>query len=95
MDITSPIEQRWTFDKYFPDWFRTQDLVVMMRNAMRGELGLPIGATDAYPARRDPDWPWLTPRLRPEDHNYGLKGDEPGHARLTGSPPGSIPPAPE
>jgi hypothetical protein len=96
MDIMSSIELRRTFGEYFPDWFRTQDLVVIMRNAMRVELGLPVGATDAYPARRDPIWPWLTERPRPEDHNYGMNGDEQRHPalglRTDDPPPASTPP---
>jgi hypothetical protein len=71
MDITSPIEMRRTFEEYFPDWFRTQDLVVILRNAMRVELGLDPAAADAYPARRDPNWPWLTERRLPQDRGYG------------------------
>ncbi|MGW1740593.1 hypothetical protein ACWCPQ_17485 [Nocardia sp. NPDC001965] len=77
MSVTGPIELRQTFGEYFPDWFRTKDLIVLLRNSMRVELGLPAGSTDAYPARRIPDWPWLTERPRPEDHNYGLNCDHP------------------
>jgi hypothetical protein len=71
MSITSPIELRRTFGEYFPDWFRTQDLIVILRNAMRVELGLDPAAVDAYPARRDPNWPWLTKRQPPQDRGYG------------------------
>lgn len=103
MEITSPIELRCTFEKYFPDWFRTQDLIVILRNAMRVELGLDPAATDAYPARRDPNWPWLTERRPPEDHGYngrvGAEGDGPrrpasGHGRSVphDPPPGATPP---
>ncbi|OBF46886.1 hypothetical protein A5778_25420 [Mycolicibacterium monacense] len=71
IEITSPIELRRTFGEYFPDWFRARDLVVILRNAMRVELGLEPAAVDASPARRDPDWPWLTERRPPEEHEYG------------------------
>lgn len=101
MDVTGPIELRWTFDKYFPDWFRTQDLIVILRNAMRVELGLPVGAADAYPARRDPNWPWLTERPSPQDHGYngrkgeGRRAENPpgdGLSAALGPPPGATPP---
>ncbi|OBJ13789.1 hypothetical protein [Mycobacterium colombiense] len=71
MHITSPIELRRTFGDYFPDWFRTQDLVVILRNAMRVELGLKPATADAYPARQNPNWPWITERRPPQGHGYG------------------------
>jgi hypothetical protein len=60
MEITAPVEQRLSFTDYHPDWLRAKELVVALTNVMRRELGLPEGAVEAFPARRDPDWPWLS-----------------------------------
>jgi hypothetical protein len=58
MDITSVVEQRGSFDSYYPDWFRCQDLFEVLRDAMRKELGLDSPVREM----RSPDWPWLPDR---------------------------------
>lgn len=66
MDITAPVELRQAFDDYYPGWFQTQDLVSVLLNAMRGELGLLPAALG--PSRRDENWPWLDNRPARESY---------------------------
>ncbi|NDV08108.1 hypothetical protein GXW84_27040 [Rhodococcus sp. IEGM 248] len=62
MEITVPVETRSTFVDYYPAWFQALDLSTVLRDAMRMELGLDPAGTDAFPARRDQEWPWLSDR---------------------------------
>lgn len=72
MEITSVVELRGHFVEYYPDWFRTRDLVAVLRNAMRVELNLP-----ALPNRSlDDEWPWLADR--PDADSYvQMRGHHP------------------
>ena len=62
--LTEPLEEpRGTFIEYYPMWFQTRDLIHVMRDEMRRELGLPpVG--DVFPVglRTDANWPWLESR---------------------------------
>jgi hypothetical protein len=61
MEITWRIEKRASFTSYYPAWFQAQDLLQVLRDAMRTELGLPaLGSLTAGP--RGDDWPWLDSR---------------------------------
>jgi hypothetical protein len=66
MEITAVIEKRGSFVKYYPKWFRAQDLMGVLRNAMRAELGLNDAIETTYP--RDAQWPWLP--NRPSEEEY-------------------------
>lgn len=55
MEITAVVERRGPFVDYYPGWFRAQDLLGVLRNAMRAELGLNDAIEAAYP--RDAEWP--------------------------------------
>jgi hypothetical protein len=61
MDVTWRIEKRRPFTAYYPAWFQAQDLLHVLRDAMRTELGLPALA-DIAVGPRDADWPWLKSR---------------------------------
>lgn len=65
MEITSVIECRGPFADYYPGWFRAQDLLGVLRNVMRSELGLADEIHKSFP--RDPEWPWLPDRPTEED----------------------------
>jgi hypothetical protein len=78
MEITAPVELRYAFVKYYPGWFRAQDLLEVLRNDMRGELGLRGSIKSTYP--RDADWPWLPGR--PSEEEYIRRQSE-----IPGRPP--------
>ncbi|WP_405144728.1 hypothetical protein OG589_43005 [Sphaerisporangium sp. NBC_01403] len=59
LDITTAIELRRTFIEYYPGWFQAQDLLEVLRNAMRKELGL---TETLLSDSRHGDWPWLSDR---------------------------------
>lgn len=53
--------QHWVpFEDYYSGWNLERDLLAVLRNAMRRELGLPETDDGAFP--RDPTWPWLPDR---------------------------------
>lgn len=61
MEVTWRIEKRAPFTAYYPAWFQAQDLLHVLRDAMRTELGLAaLGEITAGP--REDDWPWLESR---------------------------------
>lgn len=58
MELTTTVESRGRFIDHYPIWFQARDLLGVLRNAMRGELGialLPDGP-------RNSEWPWLADR---------------------------------
>lgn len=71
MAVTAPIELREDFNEYYPVWFQARDLIHVLRDAMRNELGLPavLDAMSAFP--RQGDWPWLEERPPREAHIQG------------------------
>ena len=71
MDLTSNIERRGSFEEHYPAWFQTQDLIQVLRNAMREELGLPPVDADLP---RDLSWPWLTDRPSRESYVQHIRG---------------------
>lgn len=82
MEITAPVETRGAFVEYYPGWFRAQDLLGVLRNAMRTELGLKDSISTVYPS--DEDWPWLPDR--PAEAEYVRRQNEiPGRPPLTPS----------
>lgn len=82
MEITVVVETRGSFVNYYPGWFRAQDLLGVLRNAMRSELGLKDAIESDYP--RDDEWPWL--RDRPSEEEYIRRQTEiPGRPPLTPS----------
>lgn len=56
-----------TFIEYYPGWFQAQDLLSMLRDAMREELGMPekLSSTES---RKASGWPWL--ESRPSRKSY-------------------------
>ncbi len=83
MEVTAYIERRDAFTRYYPAWFQAQDLVEVLRNAMRVELGLPAMLGDSRVAgRRSDDWPWLPDRPTRESYYQGHgMHDSPGADR--------------
>lgn len=71
MDITGPIETRKAFTEYYPTWFQTQDLIQVMVNSMRRELGLSDLPIEGR-GRDNDQWPWLT--SRPPRESYATNG---------------------
>jgi hypothetical protein len=59
IDLTSNIEKRDSFKNHYPMWFQADDLLSVLRQAMRRELGV---SGELEPQRRSPDWPWLPDR---------------------------------
>ncbi|MGV8977254.1 MAG: hypothetical protein ACOH17_04350 [Cellulomonas sp.] len=59
MEITGGVEMGDSYTNFSPEFFRARDLVGVLRNAMRNELGLD-DPLDLGP-RREANWPWLTP----------------------------------
>lgn len=76
MELTVFLEQRQAFISYYPVWFQAQDLIHVLRNEMRVELGLPSHGDSV---RLDRNWPWLPSRPSAEhyiqDHS-GQSGSE-------------------
>ncbi|MEL4318720.1 hypothetical protein WJX64_06890 [Leifsonia sp. YIM 134122] len=88
MEITVVLEKRGSFINYYPGWFRAQDLLGVLRNAMRTELGLKDAVLSDYP--RDDEWPWLSDR--PSESEYiRRQTDIPGRPPLTDSETARLP----
>ena len=67
--LTAPIETRDTFTSYYPAWFQAQDLIHVMRDEMRAEIGLaPVGEVFPVGLRADGSWPWLEDRPARESY---------------------------
>jgi hypothetical protein len=81
MEITWRIEKRGPFTSYHAAWFQAQDLLHVLRDAMRIELGLPaLGTLTAGP--RGDDWPWL--ESRPPYESYIQQHPQRSTAVLSG-----------
>lgn len=90
MDVTWRIEKRAAFTAYYPAWFQAQDLLHVLRDAMRTELGLPaLGEITAGP--RGDDWPWLA--SRPPYESYVQQ--QPPNLTEESTPDGSSAPLPK
>jgi hypothetical protein len=66
MQVTSVVERRGAFIEFYPGMFRAQDLLGVLRNAMRNELGLKDEIDVVFP--RQAEWPWLQDRPSEEDY---------------------------
>lgn len=66
MELTAVIETKGAFTEFHPQWFKARDLLGVLRNAMRRELGL-LDAVDAE-LPRSGDWPWLSERPTEEEY---------------------------
>ena len=80
MELSAFIEgpDRYGSDDYYPHWLATRDLVHLVRDAMRKELGLPeLGQS---PSATDDDWPWLPDRANPDTYRrrFNVTTSEPG-----------------
>lgn len=63
MELTATVELRRPFTDHYPMWFQAQDLLEVLKNAMRAELGLPpMTEGKRTLGRRANDWPWLPDR---------------------------------
>lgn len=60
MEIGGEIEIRGTFTEYHVGWYMARDMIQVLRNEMRIELGLPEANVNQFP--RSEDWPWLSDR---------------------------------
>lgn len=78
MEVTGEVERRGAFTRYYPTWWRCRDLVMVLRNSMRVELGLPEILETPFP--RVTEWPWLPDR--PNEAEYIRR-----QARIPGRPP--------
>lgn len=59
MELTATVELRGAFQDHYPMWFQARDLLQVLRNSMRAELGL---AEIDVVSPRSPEWPWLPDR---------------------------------
>ena len=66
LELTSLVTPKGAFTQYYPTWFQTQDLLHVLRDAMRVELGLNEMETAEF--RRSGDWPWLPDRPQRESY---------------------------
>ncbi|MEE2568799.1 hypothetical protein V1638_05240 [Pseudarthrobacter sp. J64] len=82
MELTSFIEGREAFTSYYPVWFQAQDLIHVLRNTMRIELGL-VSHGDV---ERGDDWPWLESRPASESYIQDHSGPE----RPEDTPPSGV-----
>ena len=80
LEVTGVVEHRGVFVDFYPQWFRAQDLLGVLRNAMRRELGLVDEIQTALP--REPLWPWLPDRPSEEDY-IRRQAQIPGRPPLT------------
>ncbi len=62
LEVTTVVETRGAFTEYYPSWFQTGDLIQVLRDAMRQELGLESMPPQSWDSRRSDDWPWLPDR---------------------------------
>jgi hypothetical protein len=67
MEVTVFLELNQAFTDYYPVSFQAQDLLGVLRNAMREELGL--GELPNTRVRDDPDYPWLADRPSRESYH--------------------------
>ncbi len=80
MEISGTVEVGGFFVDFYPQQFRARDLVGLLRNAMRSELGLNEVLDLESP--RDGDWPW--PSDLPDEREYIRRQTEiPGRPELT------------
>ncbi|MGY4543626.1 hypothetical protein ACVWY0_003566 [Arthrobacter sp. UYNi723] len=84
MEMTTFLELRRAFTAYYPMWFQSQDLIHVLRNEMRSDLGL---VSHGDTARLDKGWPWLESRPSYESYiqNHSKQGEGKG-APLTEGP---------
>lgn len=78
LEITAPVELRGDFDDYYWGFLSSRDLVRVLLNAMREELGLPPAPLDG-PFGRDDNWPWLD---EPPSADYYAKKRATAQARM-------------
>lgn len=70
LEVATPVETRGSFTEYYPLKFALDDLIQVLHNAMREELGVPepINWEDR---RRDDEWPWLAGRPAIDSYRQG------------------------
>lgn len=68
LHITIEIETPSTFVDYYPGWFQARDLVQILRDAMRQELGLKALPEQPPDMKLKDNWPWLPDR--PDRDSY-------------------------
>lgn len=66
LEPTGVIELRRWFVEYYPIWFQADDLVGVLRNAMRKEIGVEVDPAAGRP--HGDDWPWLPDRPSRESY---------------------------
>jgi hypothetical protein len=74
LDITSPVEVGLRYDDYYPGWYQARDLLQVLQDSMRTELGVQGGLLNPWP-NLDDDWPWLPDR--PSRESYIQKKKSP------------------
>ena len=80
LELTGVVEHRGAFVDFYPQWFRAQDLLGVLRNAMRRELGLADEISTRLP--RESLGPWLPDC--PSEQDYIRRQTEiPGRPPLT------------
>jgi hypothetical protein len=60
MELTDYVGVDKLFVDYYPVWFQARDMIQVLRNSMRTELGLLQLENSSFP--RAADWPWLPDR---------------------------------
>ncbi len=66
IELTFYLETEDAFTEYYPTWFQSKDLVDLLRDAMRKELGLPELKHGFV--RREEGFPWLADRPSRESY---------------------------
>jgi len=61
LEVATPVETRGYFTEYYPLMLALDDLIQVLHNAMREELGMP-DPIDWEGRRADDHWPWLEDR---------------------------------
>ncbi|MFI8927011.1 hypothetical protein ACIG3E_04895 [Streptomyces sp. NPDC053474] len=71
LELTIYVETRRAFTEYYPSWFQAQDLVKVLKDAMRVELGVSATFQNATLSRQLAEWPWLPDRPPREAYFQG------------------------
>lgn len=70
LEVATPVETRGFFTEYYPLQLALDDMIQVLKNAMREELGVPEPISWEA-RRRDVEWPWLGERPPVQSYRQG------------------------